>query len=161
MGIRWPEEYAPANTAVFVGNRLEMNVPPERVWEWLIRADLWPEWYANSKNVTYLEPSKGPLRLGTTFRWTTFGVTIVSRVEEFALGERIAWNARGTGVDAYHAWLIEKTEKGCRVLTEETQNGWAARLGKLFMPSRMQKYHQIWLEGLERQARGGGPPPAA
>jgi len=108
-----------------------------------------------------LEPSKGPLRLGTTFRWTTFGVTIVSRVEEFALGERIAWNARGTGVDAYHAWLIEKTEKGCRVLTEETQNGWAARLGKLFMPSRMQKYHQIWLEGLERQARGGGPPPAA
>jgi Polyketide cyclase / dehydrase and lipid transport len=161
MGIRWPEEYAPANTAVFVSNQLEMKVQPAVVWEWLIRADLWPEWYANSKNVTYLEPSKGPLRLGTTFRWTTFGVTIVSRVEEFALGERIAWNARGTGVDAYHAWLIEKTEKGCRVLTEETQNGWAARLGKLFMPSRMQKYHQIWLEGLERQARGGGPPPAA
>jgi hypothetical protein len=157
MGIRWPEEYAPANTAVFVSNQLEMNVPAAGVWEWLIRADLWPEWYTNSKNATYLEPSEGPLRLGTTFRWTTFGVTIVSRVTEFAPCERIAWNARGTGVDAYHAWLIEKTEKGCRVLTEETQNGWAARLGKMLMPSRMGKYHQIWLEGLGRQARGGVP----
>jgi Polyketide cyclase / dehydrase and lipid transport len=160
MGIRWPEEFAPANTPVFVSNQLEMNVPPAAVWEWLIRADLWPEWYPNSKNVKYLEPSKGPLRMGTTFRWTTFGVMIVSQVTEFAPCERIAWNARGTGVDAYHAWLVEKTDRGCRVLTEETQNGWAARLGKMLMPSRMGKYHQIWLEGLEQQARGGVPAPA-
>jgi hypothetical protein len=41
MGIRWPERYAPANTAVFVSNQLEMNVPSAPVWEWLIRADLW------------------------------------------------------------------------------------------------------------------------
>jgi Polyketide cyclase / dehydrase and lipid transport len=131
MGVRWPEEHAPANTAVFVSNQLEMNVPPAAVWEWLIRADLWPEWYPNSKNVTYLEPSKGPLRLGTTFRWTTFGVTIVSRVEEFSLGERIAWNARGTGVDAYHAWLIEKTDNGCRVLNRRNAEWVGSAVGEI------------------------------
>jgi|HubBroStandDraft_4_1064222.scaffolds.fasta_scaffold252588_1 uncharacterized protein YndB with AHSA1/START domain len=157
MGIRWPEQYAPANTAVFVSNQLEMNAPPEAVWEWLLRADLWPQWYPNSKNLTYLEPSEGPLQLGSTFRWTTFGTTIVSRVEEFVPSERIAWNAKATGVDAYHAWLIERTEKGCRVLTEETQNGWLARLGSLLMPARMGKYHQIWLERLAQQAAKGLP----
>jgi hypothetical protein len=157
MGIRWPDRYAPANTAVFVSNQLDMNVPPGPVWEWLIRADLWPNWYPNSKNVTYLLPNKGPLRLGTAFRWTTFGTTIVSRVEEFLPCERIAWNARGRGVDAYHAWLIERTEKGCRVLTEEAQNGWLARLGNLLMPSRMGRYHQLWLERLEQQAGNGFP----
>jgi hypothetical protein len=98
--------------------------------------------------VTYLEPSEGSLR---------FGTTIVSRVEEFLPRERIAWNAVGMGVDAYHAWLIEKTEEGCRVLTEETQNGWLARLGNLLMPSRMGRYHQMWLERLEQQARRGLP----
>jgi len=44
------------------------------------------------------------------------------------------------------------------VLTEETQNGWLARLGKLLMPNRMAANHQLWLEGLS--ARGESGPPA-
>ena len=39
------------------------------------------------------------------------------------------------------------------VLTEETLNGWLARLGALAMPNRMSRWHQRWLEGLRE---GGG-----
>ena len=73
-------------------------------------------------------------------------------------GERIAWDARGLGVLAYHAWLIWPTAEGCHVLTEESQHGWAARLGNLVRPTRMSHYHQLWLERLRNCAAGGFPP---
>ena len=73
-------------------------------------------------------------------------------MKEFTPSQRLAWDAKGIGILAYHAWLIIPTKKGCKVLTEETQHGWVCRLGKLFFPNRMYRYHQIWLGGLKAQA---------
>jgi len=157
VNIHWPDAYHPSRTAVYVSNQLSMTAPPAAVWAWLVRAQRWPEWYANSSNVVFLDGNGLDLALGTRFRWKTFGVSIESKVEEFVPGERIAWSAHGIGVDAYHAWAIEKTSQGCLVLTEETQNGWVASLGSFLMPKRMHKFHQIWLESLEKQAQGGLP----
>ncbi len=161
--IQWPADYEPSLCPVHVRNELAMPVPAERVWAWLVRAQLWPTWYANSKNVRFLEGPAPDLAAGTRFRWTTFGVTIESRVLEFVPSERIAWDAHAIGVHTYHAWLIAKTADGCRVITEETQRGWVARLGGLLMPHRMYRFHQIWLESLRDQASDGMPPslPAA
>ena len=134
-----------------------MQVPPEVVWAWLVRAKLWPTWYSNSKRVI-IEGGGPDLRPGSRFQWTTFGVRLDSRVEEFVPGERLAWSARSTGIDAYHAWLIEKRSAGCYVLTEETQNGWLARLNNYLRPRNMSQQHQNWLEGLLRKAKEGLPP---
>ena len=161
--VRWPIEYEPSRCPVHVRNQLVMSVPVETVWAWLVRAQLWPSWYRNSKNVRFLEGTPPDLAAGTRFRWTTFGVTIESQVLEFVPCERIAWDAHAVGVHAYHAWLIGKTAEGCRVVTEESQRGWMARLGSLLMPNRMYRFHQIWLESLRDQAAKGMPPsvPAA
>jgi hypothetical protein len=64
----------------------------------------------------------------------------------------------GKGLDAYHAWLIQKTGEGCNVVTEEIQNGLVARLGKMLRPNRMEQLHQVWLERLRDKASGGLPP---
>jgi hypothetical protein len=85
-------------------------------------------------------------------------VAIRSKVIEFQSPERIAWDAFGLGVDACHAWLIEPVAGGTRILTEETQHGWAARLNALFMPKRMHRFHQVWLENLGERAAQGLPP---
>jgi hypothetical protein len=139
--IRWPAHYAPENAPVHVRNELDMDAAPEVVWAYVrIRSGTAPD----------LSPD-------AAFRWTTFGVRLESRVLEFVPNERIAWDARGVGVDAYHAWLIHKTPTGSHVLTEETQHGWLARLGALVMPRRMHYYHQIWLEQLRERARTGFP----
>lgn len=156
--IRWPPKYSPDRTKVHVRNQLEMQASSEVVWAWLICAQLWPTWYTNSKRVV-IEGGGPDLRAGSTFRWTTFGVTLDSKVEEFVPGERLAWSARAAGIDAYHAWLIEKRPSGCYVLTEETQNGWLAWLSNVLRPRNMSEHHQNWLEGLQRKA-AEGPPPA-
>ena len=158
--VRWPDYYQPRNCPVHVRNELDMAAAPEHVWAWLIRATLWPTWYANSANVKILEGKELDLRKGTRFRWKTFGVTITSTVLEYVSRERIAWNAHAFGFDGYHAWVLQPSARGCHVLTEETQHGWLARLGKLLMPHRMYKFHQVWLEGLEAKAHGSLPPAA-
>lgn len=154
--ITWPQAFAPARSPVFVSNRLEMRAKPADVWAWLIHAASWPQWYANSHDVVV--QGGGDLALGKRFTWRTFGVSLTTKVEEFVPESRIAWLAEGSGVRAYHAWLITPREGGCTVLTEETQHGLVSRIGKLIYPNRMKAQHQLWLEGLEHVAQGGPPP---
>ena len=153
--IRWPARYAPANAPVHVRNERIMRASAETVWASLIRAALWPEWYPNSSNVRFVRGSPPDLAASARFRWTTFGLVIDSTVMEFVAGERVAWNARGIGIDAYHAWRVRPIAGGCHVLTEETQHGWLARLGNLMLPRRMYRGHELWLESLEKRALQG------
>jgi hypothetical protein len=115
-------------------------------------------WYPNAHDVRLIGGSAADLSSGCSFTWRTFGVSIRSTVLEFTPPERVAWNALGLGVDAYHAWLITPTVAGSHVLTEETQHGWAARLGSRLLPTRMSRFHQLWLERLSAAARTGPPP---
>jgi hypothetical protein len=153
-GIRWPERYDPRNAPVHVRNELRTTAVSAALWPWLVRATLWPTWYANSRNVRFLDRPGPELELGARFRWRTFGVTVTSLVAEFVPNERIAWSAVGVGVDCYHAWLFTPEPFGCRILTEETQYGALARLGSLLLPWRMSRHHQRWLEGLSKKAGG-------
>jgi uncharacterized protein YndB with AHSA1/START domain len=155
--IKWPDRYDPRKAPVHVRNELTIPASCDSVWAWLVRAELWPSWYPNSANVLFITGSPPDLALGTRFRWKTFGLTLESTVLEFVPNERLAWDAKGPGVSAYHAWLLQGTESGCIVLTEETQKKWLARLQDRFRPKRMHEQHQIWLEGLREKAVGGKP----
>jgi uncharacterized protein YndB with AHSA1/START domain len=162
LDVRWPARYVPAKGLVHVRNELTMQAAPEVVWAWLVRARDWPKWYMNSEGVEYLDSPAQDLANGTRFRWKTFGVALESTVLELVPGERLAWDAHGLGVDAYHAWVLSPTEGGgCHVLTEESQHGWLAHLGNWLMPNRMHKYHQLWLEGLRDNCWQAASPGAA
>ena len=151
-GNRWPRAFDPARSPVHVVNRLDVPAPPEAVWSTLVAATRWPLWYANAADVR-IEGGGTDLRAGSRFRWRTFGFALDTVVEEFEPPERLAWLATAPGIRAYHAWLITPREGGCRVVTEETQRGAVARLGRLLFRGRMGMWHQRWLEGLARQSR--------
>jgi len=150
--INWPARYRPENCAVHVVNELEMSAAPDAVWAWLIDAERWPHWYPNAANVAVEGAPDGRLFAGAKFRWKTFGVTISSRVAEFEPATRIAWEAKAFGLEVYHAWLIIPSPDGCKVITEETQNGALARLSQWLRPGQMHKAHQTWLENLGKRA---------
>ena len=154
--INWPDRYGPDRTAVHVHNEMEMTVQPEVVWAWLVRAELWPTWYSNSRDVK-IEGGGPDLKQGSKFRWRTFGVSLESKVEEFVPCERLGWSARATGIEAYHAWLIERRPSGCHVVTEENQKGFLARLNHALRPSHTGRYHQSWLQSLQEKAKSGPP----
>ena len=62
-----------------------------------------------------------------------------------------------SGCGRLPAWLLQRTDAGCRVLTEETEAGWLARLQNRFRPERMHEQHQKWREGLEATVKAGKP----
>ncbi len=155
--IAWPSGHAPADTSVHVRNEIAIPAAPEVVWAWLLRADLWPTWYKNASDVHFISHTGPDLRNRSRFRWKTFGLHVTSKVLEFEPSTRLAWDAHGLGLSAWHAWFLTPTADGTHVLTEETQSGWLARLGKTLMPGRMSSMHQLWLESLSRQAQTGLP----
>jgi hypothetical protein len=58
--INWPGEYEPSRSRFYVHNEIEVNAPPEVVWEILIQAESWPEWYegASDVNITNSEDNR-------------------------------------------------------------------------------------------------------
>lgn len=146
-GILWPRGFAPDEAPIHVVNRFETATAPEIVWRRLIHAAGWPAIYANASDVA-IEGVGADLFAGARFTWKTFGIALKSEVKEFEPETRIAWLAEGIGVTAYHAWLIMPTTGGCTILTEETQYGLVSRVGLLLFPTRMERWHQKWLEAL-------------
>jgi hypothetical protein len=87
--IHWPTGFDPAKADLFSHNELVINAPCERVWQHIIDATKWPEWYPNSKDVRITDGTV--LAEDTLFRWTTFGLPLESKINEFVPYTRIGW----------------------------------------------------------------------
>jgi hypothetical protein len=154
--MKWPAGFEPSQSSVFAHNQIAIAAPPDRVWRWLIRAARWPDWYTNTSNVTFLSASPPDLAPDIRFRWKTFGATITSRVLVFEPPRELGWDAHGL-LTAYHGWLIESDGAGCRVTTEETQNGIVPWLARWYLGPMLKRGHQNWIESLKNKAEAGEP----
>ncbi len=156
--IEWPARFAPEHSPIHVSNSIETGAAIESVWSCLVDAARWPHYYEHASEIR-LENGARRLEANTRFSWKTSHIRLRTIVTEYEPFERLAWQAEAPGVQAYHAWLLTPTaDGGCRILTEETQRGWFARLGALFTPGRMHRVHQLWLEGLAAEAGKGSVP---
>lgn len=105
--------------------------PVDVVWGVLSDLPNWPSW---NTGVTAIRVNGG-LKAGTTFEWTGGRTSIVSRLEEVAAPTKIAWTGKMLGVRAIHVWELKPDGSGTRVVTEESFEGWLARL----LPGVMKK----------------------
>ncbi len=157
--IRWPEDCRPEVSSWLAVNELQIDADPLRVFAWLRRPDLWSSYYWNARFVRHLEGPWPELRMGSRFRWLTFGVIVTSEVVELEEGSRLAWSAKALGAEGHHGWVLSEREGGTFVRTEETQHGWASKLSAPVMSRLQTRIHQRWLEGLAKVAAGQPPPP--
>lgn len=113
----------------------------------------------------------GPeLAADVRFFFSTFGFPVESRVVEHVppvegRPGRVAWHGwSGDGdqrLDVHHAWLVEDLSADrVRILTQETQNGSAAKKMAIAVPNPMVNGHQEWLDGLVAAARSSRPEPS-
>jgi len=155
--IHWPVGFSPKQTNAFVHNQIFIHAPAKVIWSNLVHANDWPSWYSNSADVQIMNPDDDRLGPQSQFKWKTFGFPVSSRVNEFVPDIRLGWFGDGTGIHAYHAWLIIEKSNGCEVVTEETQNGPAAVAFNLNQPRAMYDAHDWWLAALKvRSERAAG-----
>ena len=150
--IHWPDGFHPEQAELFAHNEIMIHASCETVFANLVDAEKWPSWYSNSKNIKLLNSTDGRLGQGTRFTWETFGVPINSRVHEFVPGSRLGWFGDGPGMNAYHTFLLLKTEQGCHVITEEVVKGPGAIDFRKNQPNEMHDKHQLWLICLKERA---------
>lgn len=151
--IQWPAVYHPKKAKWYVHNEIEINASPETVWKILIDAKVWHTFYQGVQSpVVYFDSNAAYLRKDLQFKLHTMGLKLNPIIKEFVPNERMAWEVRAKGLRAYHAWLIIPTEKGCRLITPESQNGFLTTLQKIFQPNKLLKLHDKWLKLIKEQA---------
>jgi hypothetical protein len=148
--IHWPSGHTPADADLFAHNELSVKASCAVVWQRIVEASKWPAWYPNSKDVRILESSSGTLERDSSFSWSTFGIQVESRVDEFVPSSRIGWFGEAKGLDAYHTWFLIPASNGCHVVTEEVVKGPAAIALRNSDPAGMHKGHDVWLSTLKR-----------
>jgi uncharacterized protein YndB with AHSA1/START domain len=148
--IHWPKGFEPESADLFSHNELVINARCERVWRHIVDATKWPEWYPNSKDVHIVSGSP-VLAADTIFRWTTFGLPLESRINEFVPYTRIGWfgYAPGTAPAFYHTWYLQPDGPACGVVTDEVGKGHDAAHLRETDEGLMHRGHDLWLAGLK------------
>lgn len=162
--IIWPKEYLPGYTDNFASNEIIVaNLTAEEVWVYLHDTSKWESYYANVADIKFYNTTGTILEKGTHFRFSTFGFPIEAEVLEYVAPTnstpgRLAWHGWEEGstkegtLHVHHAWIIENLSEGrVRVLTQETQNGDAAKEMAVEKPNPMINGHQDWIEGLVKE----------
>jgi uncharacterized protein YndB with AHSA1/START domain len=157
--IHWPEGFSPDQADLFSHNELRIEASCERVWKHIVEATKWPQWYPNSKDVQIIGGG-GELNADSVFRWTTFGLPLESRINEFTPYSRIGWYgyAPGEKPSFYHTWYLTAAGESCLVVTDEVGVGSSAAHLRQSDGSLMHRGHDLWLATLkwmaERQIGG-------
>ncbi|MFG1928728.1 SRPBCC family protein [Cryptosporangium sp. NPDC048952] len=107
------------NAVVVVRRELTINAPIDRVWKLHVDVDGWPEWQTDIGSAQ----ADGPLDVGSTFRWTTSGLSIVSTVYAIDVPHRILWGGPAHGIDGVHQWTFTANGAITHVRTKESWDG--------------------------------------
>lgn len=137
------------SAAGVVGNAsMEINAPPEIIWDCLVDVQAWPEWNPGIKSVQ----AKGPLTQGMAFTWGPSTPRIRSEVVYFQAGREVVWIGRMLHIKAIHKWSLSPSLKGnaTTVATEESLDGTLVSL--LFGRKKLQSDLDKWLRHLKNQA---------
>lgn len=151
--IHWPQGFDPAKADLFAHNAVVVNASCEQAWRHIIDAARWPQWYPNAGDVALLGGAT-LLGEGVVWRWTTFGFSIESRMNEFVPFSRIGWFGYEPGAQPsfYHTWYLTPAGNGCRVVTEEVGMGPAAIHLRETNESLLHRGHDLWLATLKWMA---------
>ncbi len=149
--VNWPEEFNPAKSKFYVYNEIVIDASPEKVWQILIEAEKWPDFYSGATNVK-VSNTEGVISDTSSFIWETMGFQFTSVIKEFIPYQRLSWQSYKKGIPGYHAWVIIPTDGGCRLITAESQNGWITIPEKLFQPNKLLKLHDLWLSQIKLKA---------
>ena len=157
--IIWPKAGAPAKSLVFAQNIIEVAATPDVVWRLLLDCTRWPSWYRHCAEVSILRG--GPiLGANSQFRFKTIGFYFEPEITAFQPSRMLVWYAKGpAGTRGAHAWYIEPTAGGCRVITEEAQQGLLLHLVRRRTRLTLLESHQEWLQSLKALAEAEPPPP--
>lgn len=132
------------NAPLVAEHRIVIGAPRPAVWALLSDIAGWPRWHSA---ITRAELD-GPFAPGSSFRWTSGGMAIVSTLQLVENERRLGWTGRALGTTTKHIWTLEEHPDGTLVTTAESMSGWLIYPVKLVTPGFLTDALQTWLTAL-------------
>ncbi|MEV0263270.1 SRPBCC family protein [Streptomyces sp. NPDC050617] len=120
----------------------------ERVWQLHTDVDAWPRWQTDIETARI----DGPVMPGSTFHWTSAGLSIGSTIYAVEAPGRILWGGTAHGIAAIHEWRFEADGDGTQVRNEESWSGDPVDADTENMRKLLGQSLDTWLERLRRAA---------
>ena len=113
-----------AGAPVVSRKEIEIAAPPEVVWDVLTAFARWPSWNPEIKSMSV----KGPVAIGSTFRWKAGPGTITSTIQRLEPPRLVAWSGKTMGITAVDVFRLERRDGTTLVREEESWDGLVARV---------------------------------
>ena len=106
-----------------VETEVEIEAPPERVWEVMTDVERWPEWTASVERADRLDG--GPLRVGSRIRVKQPKFPpVVWEVTDLDPGRSFSWTAKNVGLTSVgHHRVASRADGGATVTLVLQQEG--------------------------------------
>jgi uncharacterized protein YndB with AHSA1/START domain len=137
-----------ANAAVVVRREIRIEAPIDRVWQLHTDVNGWTAWQTDIDTAH----TDGPLRPGSTFHWTTAGLSVASTVYAVDAPYRILWGGPAHGIAGIHEWTFTADGDGTLVRTAESWDGEPVRADADNLRQALDASLVSWLEHLRKTA---------
>jgi Polyketide cyclase / dehydrase and lipid transport len=133
---------------VVVAEEILVEAPVAVVWALHTDVSGWTSWRSDIEAAELSEP----FAVGSTFHWSTGGLSIASTIMEVRSHRRTAWGGPAAGIVGVHVWEFTPEDTRTRVATIESWAGPTVE-GDLTQANIMLAGHiTTWLRDLKRAA---------
>jgi hypothetical protein len=151
-----------------VRRQIEVFAPPEMVWDWLSRVDLWQDWHPEVSSSKWL----GQPGLNGPFKWRLRKVIgITAKVDSWDELRELGWTGRIWSTKITQVFRIEGDFRRTVIVSEAAMEGAACRFApvRALALGQLERTNELWLgvlktklesEKFKGSASGGDRTPA-
>lgn len=148
----------------FAGHyEIEIFAPPDKVWDWLSRVDMWASWRQDVSSAHWAE-GEGNTRV---LKWRLRKVLgFTASVDVWAREREMSWEAVSYGTHIGHSLLIDGDYRSTRISLDVIGSGGLLRFlpTRLLLAHHLNRSNEIWLGALKTKLEAGkddstSPPP--
>jgi hypothetical protein len=121
-----------------------IHAKPEAVWKVLSDIQNWEKWNTEVSNVQI----NGAPKEGAKFIWKS-GANITSWIHTVNPCSQIGWTGKALSVYAIHNWTMQEVNGSTELTSEESMEGWMAKLFKKTFQNTLEKGTAKWFNLLK------------
>ena len=129
-------------------HEIDINAPLGLVWRLHTDVNNWPAWQTEITEAQL----DGAFQPGNSFKWTSYGFTVVSTIYASAERARTLWGGPAAGITGVHEWVFSETPAGVHVTTQESWAGQPVEADITRMRTILDTSLAAWLKNLKAAA---------
>ena len=130
---------------VVIRREIEIFCPPEVIWEWIRRVDLWSDWNSEISSSWMIDEEA----IGARFKWRKKLLGVGGRITSSRIGREWAWAGSYRKIRVSQTFHLDGNFRSTRVSTVAVFDGALARVLSPLLRWYGSRWCEIWLGTLK------------